>query len=200
MKRLFDGLSTEYDEKNNRCEQPLRLNFAIVKIITTLNLLPNHSTRINYLMRRKHFYWSALVALVLACASTACSDDNETWPSVDGKNPEIAIDKSVIGGRPGQTLHITGTVNDADGLSQITLECLPLYLDKRIDLLSIYGEAKSSYELDYQITSDLSEAGDKFDVLVSAFDVLGNSTSTTVTIDMNGDIEVRNLPLLRPKR
>ena len=88
-------------------------------------------------MRRKHFYWSALVALVLACASTACSDDNETWPSVDGKNPEIAIDKSVIGGRPGQTLHITGTVNDADGLSQITLECLPLYLDKRIDLLSL---------------------------------------------------------------
>ena len=129
------------------------------------------------------------MALMLACASTACSDDNETWPSVDGKNPEIAIDKSVIGGRPGQTLHITGTVNDADGLSQITLECLPLYLDKRIDLLSIYGEAKCSYELDYQITSDLSEAGDKFDVLVSAFDVLGNSTSTTVTIDMNGDIE-----------
>ena len=140
-------------------------------------------------MKRTHLYPSALAVMILAGASFACSDDNDTWPSVDGKNPELAIERPVIGSRPGRTLHITGTVNDADGLSHITLECLPLYLDKRIDLISIYGEPLETYDLDYMLTSDLTEAGDKFDIRVSAFDVLGNSTSTTVSVDMNGDID-----------
>lgn len=140
-------------------------------------------------MKRTHLYPSALAVMILAGASFACSDDNDTWPSVDGKNPELAIERPVIGSRPGRTLHITGTVNDADGLSHITLECLPLYLDKRIDLISIYGEPLETYALDYMLTSDLTEAGDKFDIRVSAFDVLGNSTSTTVSVDMNGDID-----------
>lgn len=140
-------------------------------------------------MKKTHFYPGAFVAFLLAGTFFACDDDNEKWPSMDGKNPEFSIEKPVIGSRPGQTLHITGIVKDADGLSHITLECLPLYLDKRIDLLTIYGEAKETYDLDYKITSDLTEAGDKFEVLLSAFDVLGNSSSTTVTIDMNGDIE-----------
>ena len=146
-------------------------------------------------MKKTHFYPGAFVAFLLAGTFFACDDDNEKWPSVDGKNPEFSIEKPVIGSRPGQTLHITGIVKDADGLSHITLECLPLYLDKRIDLLTIYGEAKETYDLDYKITSDLTEAGDKFEVLLSAFDVLGNSSSTTVTIDMNGDIEAPKFAL-----
>ena len=138
-------------------------------------------------MKKKHTMLYALAALMSA-ACVSC-DDKETWPTVDGNEPELTLESTEIGSRIGRTFNIRGKVSDADGIQYIKLECLPLYLEKTIDIVDIYGEPLTEYDLDYQITSDLTEAGDVFDVTVTAVDVLGKVSTCKVRIDMNGDID-----------
>lgn len=140
-------------------------------------------------MKMKHCLLGALVALIMPAVCMSCDDDKESWKAVDGKDPVLELESTEIGSRIGRTFKIKGKVSDSDGLRYIKLECLPLYLEKTIDIVKIYGEALTEYELDYKVTSDLTEAGDLFDIQVSAVDVLGNTTGTKVRIDMNGDVD-----------
>lgn len=138
-------------------------------------------------MKQKHYLLGALTAFsMLVCASC---DNNESWPSVDGKDPVLTLESEEIGSRIGRTFNIKGKVTDSDGISSIRLQCLPLYLDKTIDIISIYGEPLKEYDLDYQITSDLSEAGDIFEIQITVTDVLGNTVTRKVKVDMNGDVD-----------
>lgn len=138
-------------------------------------------------MKKKRFMLGILAALAIATCPSC--DDKETWPQVDGKEPVIALESSEIGSRVGRTFNIKGKVSDADGISSIKLECLPLYLDKTIDIISIYGEPLKEYDLDYKVTSDLTEAGDIFNIRITVTDVLGKTASEICKVDMNGDID-----------
>lgn len=124
----------------------------------------------------------------LSLLSTAC-DNNEEWTAVDGAKPELALERTLLASRVGDTFHIRGNVRDADGLAAVKLKCPTLYLDKTIDLLEIYGEPPVEYELDYKITTDAAEAADMFVISVTVVDVLGNETSASVTADMDGDMD-----------
>ncbi len=140
-------------------------------------------------MKNKHYLLGALAALILPAVCLSCDDDKESWSAVDGNDPVLALESTELGSRLGRTVNIKGKVTDADGLRYIKLQCLPLYLDKTIDIVDIYGEALTEYDLDYKISSDLTEAGDIFDITVTAVDVLGKETSAKVRIDMNGDVD-----------
>ena len=139
-------------------------------------------------MNKLRFLLNAAVIFLLA-GTWACSDNGDDWPAVDGNKPEINLERNLIGSRVGQTFYIKGEIADADGLRSIRLESPMLNLDKTIDLLDIYGEAPTSYQLDYRLSTDVSEVADMFKVLVTVEDVLGNVSTTTVDIDMDGDIE-----------
>jgi hypothetical protein len=139
-------------------------------------------------MKLKRFLLYAAGAMILSVGS-ACSDDTEDWPTVDGKNPTMKMASTLVGCRAGSTFHIKGTVEDADGINTISLRCPSLYLDKVIDIPSLYGEPLKTYELDYKVDVDAKEAGDIFKVLVTVTDVAGNTTTETVTVDLDGDVD-----------
>ena len=139
-------------------------------------------------MKLNRFLLYAAGAMILSVAS-ACSDDKDDWPTVDGQTPTLKMASTLVGCRAGGTFHIKGTVEDADGISTISLRCPSLYLDKVIDIPAIYGEPLKTYELDYMVNVDTKEAGDIFKVVVTVTDVAGNSTAETVTVDLDGDVD-----------
>lgn len=139
-------------------------------------------------MKIKRFLLYAAGVMILS-ASSACSDDKEDWPKADGAKPTLTMASNLVGSRAGSTFHIKGKVEDADGISTISLRCPSLYLDKVIDIPALYGEPLKSYDLDYKVNVDAKEVGDIFKVVVTVTDVAGNSVAETVTVDLDGDID-----------
>lgn len=125
----------------------------------------------------------------LCAGLSGCSDDGDSWVTVDGKAPALELESTLIGARTGSSFSIKGKVTDADGLQCIKLRCPALYLDKTINLLAIYGEPLTSYDLDYSVPVDAKEAGDIFRIEVTAVDVAGNTAVSTVTVDLDGDVD-----------
>ena len=122
---------------------------------------------------------------VLAMLS-AC-DDNDSYSKVDGAAPTITMENELLA-EPGRKFTLQATIADNDGLSTIRITNADFYLDKTINLIELKGEVLNTYELNYSYTPDKSFAEtDKFAVDITATDVLGNQTSKTVTVCMNGD-------------
>lgn len=119
---------------------------------------------------------------------TGCSDDNG-YPDVDGESPVVALKTSHIQSGAGHDFTIEGTLTDADGISAIKLQCADLYLNKTIDLIEIYGEPQTSYDLSYKFSISKDEVGEQFTVKVTVVDVGGRETSQDVLITMDGDFE-----------
>lgn len=119
---------------------------------------------------------------------TGCSDDNG-YSDVDGESPVAVLKTNHIQSGAGHDFTIEGTLTDADGISAIKLECADLYLNKTIDLIEIYGEPKTSYDLSYKFSISKDEVGEQFTVKVTVVDVGGRETSQDVLITMDGDFE-----------
>lgn len=138
---------------------------------------------------RKLFLNASLWAfLSLALCTTGCSDD-EGYPNVDGGTPTMVLATDHIESGAGHRFTIEGTLTDADGIATINLQCSDLYLNKTIDLIEIYGEPKTSYELKYGYDLDRNELGERFTVKVTVTDVGGRSVSQDVLVTMDGDFE-----------
>lgn len=138
---------------------------------------------------KKHFFNATFWAfLSLALCTTACSDD-DGYPDVDGQNPAMALTTDHIQSAAGRTFTIEGTLTDADGISSISLRCADLYLNKTIDLIEIYGEPQTSYDLSYSYELQPDELGESFTVTVTVTDVGGRQVSQDVLVTMDGDFE-----------
>lgn len=140
-------------------------------------------------MRTRFLKISLLCALfATGVFVTGCSDDNG-YPDVDGESPVVALKTSHIQSGAGHDFTIEGTLTDADGISAIKLQCADLYLNKTIDLIEIYGEPQTSYDLSYKFSISRDEVGEQFTVKVTVVDVGGRETSQDVLITMDGDFE-----------
>lgn len=140
-------------------------------------------------MRTRFLKVSLLCALfATGVFVTGCSDDNG-YPDVDGESPVVALKTSHIQSGAGHDFTIEGTLTDADGISAIKLQCADLYLNKTIDLIEIYGEPQTSYDLSYKFSISRDEVGEQFTVKVTVVDVGGRETSQDVLITMDGDFE-----------
>ncbi len=138
-------------------------------------------------MRTRFLKISLLCALfATGVFVTGCSDDNG-YPDVDGESPVVALKTSHIQSGAGHDFTIEGTLTDADGISAIKLQCADLYLNKTIDLIEIYGEPQTSYDLSYKFSISKDEVGEQFTVKVTVVDVGGRETSQDVLITMDGD-------------
>lgn len=136
---------------------------------------------------KKHFLNLALWALLpMSLCVTGCSDD-DTYPDVDGQTPVAEMNTLHIQSAAGRTFTIEGRLTDADGISTIQLQCADLYLNKTIDLIEIYGEPQTEYDLSYSFTTANDELGESFTINVTITDVGGRSTSQEVLVTMDGD-------------
>lgn len=119
---------------------------------------------------------------------TGCSDDNG-YSDVDGQSPVAELKTTHLQSAAGHDFTIEGTLTDADGISAVRLTCAELFLDKTIDLIEIYGEPKTSYNLSYKFNISKNEIGEQFTVKVTVVDIGGRETSQDVLVTMDGDYE-----------
>lgn len=137
-------------------------------------------------MNHKHVCITGALVMSLLVLSTACSDDNK-WGTVDNAVPDFKITTEHIRTDYGQDMHFRGTITDADGIAYITLKCDALDIDKTIDIIDIYGEPKTSYDLDYAVRVRDHVTGDGFNVAVTVTDVAGNKTEKEYYVTLDGD-------------
>lgn len=138
---------------------------------------------------KKHFLHVPLwTFLSLALWMTGCGDDND-YADVDGQSPTLAFTAQHVQSATGRIFTVAGKVTDADGIATIRLVCSDLYLDKTIDLIEIYGEPQTSYDLSYNFTTKANELGERFTIAVTVTDVGGRSVTQDVLVTMDGDFE-----------
>lgn len=135
-------------------------------------------------MTYKHACMTGALALSLLAASS-CSDDK--WGTVDNAVPSFAVTSDHVMTELGRDVHFAGKITDADGIASITLYCPALHIDKTIDVIDIYGEPKTEYDLDYSVRVRNDVVGESFDVLITIVDVAGNKTEQTILVTLDGD-------------
>lgn len=119
-------------------------------------------------------------------AMTACSSDDD-WKDVDGGTPQLSLTSVHEMTEAGRTIKIAGTVTDNDGISSIDLVCKALNLNKRINLIEIYGEPLKEYDLDYDFKIQENESGDDFVIDVIITDIGGRQDKQQVKVTLDGD-------------
>lgn len=128
--------------------------------------------------------WTFLVTVFFLFG---CSDE-DNYKDVDGLNPTIDLTAEHIQTEPGRIVTISGTIKDSDGLRSIRLQNSDLYLDKTIDLVTLYQETLYSYDLNYSYTPDKDIIkGESFPVLITVTDLGGRTTESTVLLTLDGD-------------
>ncbi len=127
-------------------------------------------------------------AVVIGLSFQSCSNDDD-YPSVDNQKPTLQLTTHHIQTEPNRQFTIEGVAKDADGLKSITLKNEGMNLDKTIDFLEYYPDSLlHEYDLsyNYKAMTDWTDA-DRFPVLVTVEDVLGNTTEDTVVVTPDGD-------------
>lgn len=140
-------------------------------------------------MRTRFLKISLLCALFATGVFVTGWSDENGYADVDGESPVAVLKTDHIQSGAGHDFTIEGTLTDADGISAIKLQCADLYLNKTIDLIEIYGEPQTSYDLSYKFSISRDEVGEQFTVKVTVVDVGGRETSQDVLITMDGDFE-----------
>lgn len=127
------------------------------------------------------------VALLLMAFAgfPSCSDDK--WNDVDGASPTLTLLEVHEHTEAGRTIKIAGKVSDADGISTIDIICHELNLNKRIDIVDIYGEPKTDYDLDYKFKIQEDETGDNFVIKVVTTDIGGRKCEQELLVTLDAD-------------
>ena len=138
-------------------------------------------------MKANLLYGAAIWTFLSAAAFfSGCSDD-DAYKDVDGQSPTLELTSDHVRTLTGYEFKIAGKITDKDGIRSIQLKCSELYLDKMIDLSSIYSEPLYEYDLNYGFTIPAKTEGDSFTVKVAVTDLGGRVSENNVLITMDGD-------------
>ena len=122
-------------------------------------------------------------------AAVSCSDD-DGYSAVDNQAPTISLTSDHVQTEAGRAFTIEGLIKDADGIKSINLKNEGMMLDKTINLLELYSELKTEYQLSYtyqrSFTTSWTDAS-SFPVVITVEDVVGNKQTATVTVSADGD-------------
>lgn len=138
-------------------------------------------------MNKNHLFCKLCIGIGLL-GFVACSDDDETrWNDVDGAVPTMQLEASHIRTEQGRSITVAGTLADKDGISTVHLSCPTIHLDKTIDIVAIYGEPKTTYQLNYTHPINENVSSDPHNLVVTVTDVGGRQTSQEVLVTMDAD-------------
>ena len=130
---------------------------------------------------------AAGLCLTALMGMTSCNDDDVKI--VDNAVPNMDLGSTQAWIENGKDLVVKGTITDNDGIAYIDIVSHDLLVDKRIDLVDIYGEAPTTYELNYKIGTSYSQIEnlDSYPVEITVTDVAGNKTTQNLTARLDGD-------------
>lgn len=128
------------------------------------------------------------ICLTAMSGFTSCGSDDD-WKDVDGANPQLQLVSTHERTEAGRTIKVKGQVADNDGISTIDLVCRELNLNKRINLIEIYGEPQKTYDLDYAFKIQENEQGDNFVIKVTTTDIGGRQDTQEVKVTLDGDFQ-----------
>lgn len=128
----------------------------------------------------------AVWGLPALLAVTACSNDNE-WKDVDGGKPALTLVSAHQRTEAGRSISIAGKVADNDGIASIDIVCHEINLNKRINLIDIYGSPLKEYDLDYAFKIQENQPGEQFNVEITITDIGGRKESQTLLVTLDGD-------------
>ena len=149
-------------------------------------------------MKANLLYGAAIWTFLSAAAFfSGCSDD-DAYKDVDGQSPTLELTSDHVRTLTGYEFKIAGKITDKDGIRSIQLKCSELYLDKMIDLSSIYSEPLYEYDLNYGFTIPAKTEGDSFTVKVAVTDLGGRVSENNVLITMDGDYTKPELKSITP--
>ncbi|MDE6143136.1 MAG: hypothetical protein K2F94_03560, partial [Muribaculaceae bacterium] len=126
------------------------------------------------------------LSLSMMAGFTACGSD-DGWKDVDGAAPQLQLESMHERTEAGRTIKICGEISDNDGISSIDLVCRELNLNKRINLIEIYGEPQKNYTLDYSFKIQENETGDDFTIDVTVTDIGGRKDTRQMKVTLDGD-------------
>lgn len=129
-----------------------------------------------------------LILLQVMLFAVGCSDDDD-YRVVDDLKPNIELEEVSIRTDLDSGFTLLGKVTDTDGLSYIQIVSKELHLNKRIDLVDLYGDLLFEYNLDYSVTSNDIIHSAHAEVMITACDVLGNFSEEKVIVDFTADYE-----------
>ena len=135
----------------------------------------------------KNLVFSKLCLGIALLGFAGCSDDEVSWPEVDGAAPVMELKSDHIRTEQGYSITVKGNLKDADGITAVTLSCPTLHLDKTIDIVGIYGKPLTEYKLDYTHKIHESVASINHQMVVTVTDVGGRQVSQTVLVTMDAD-------------
>lgn len=128
------------------------------------------------------------LTVVTGLVSQSCGKDDDFAP-VDNQVPTLQLATRHIQTEPNRQFTIAGVAKDADGLKRITLQNEGMHLDKTIDFLEYYPDTllhEYNLSYNYKALADWNDA-DRFPVVVTVEDVLGNITRDSVIVTPDGD-------------
>ena len=99
----------------------------------------------------------------------------------------MQLEASHIRTEQGRSITVAGTLADKDGISAVHLSCPTIHLDKTIDLIAIYGEPQTTYQLNYTHPINENVSSDPHNLVVTVTDVGGRQTSQEVLVTMDAD-------------
>ena len=88
--------------------------------------------------------------------------DEEDYRYVDGQSRTHEITSDHIRTLTGYEFKIAGKIVDKDGIRSINLQCAELYLDKTIELSTLYSESLYEYNLNYGFTIPEKTKGNSY--------------------------------------
>lgn len=131
--------------------------------------------------------WRTTGLCVAALASLASCSDNNEWKDVDGAVPVLSLSSAHERTEAGRSIKIAGKVTDNDGIAAIDLVCRDIKLNKRIDIIEIYGEPLKEYDLDYAFKIQEDQPGDDFDIQITITDIGGRKETQTLKVTLDAD-------------
>ena len=114
-----------------------------------------------------------------------CSDDDKSFPDVDGLAPKINLTTSHIKTELNRDFYIKGEIEDKDGLKSIHLLCEEIHLDKVINLSK--DSVIHTYNLNYKFKLRKELEGEKFNIKVSVTDLGERTSEETIFLTTDGD-------------
>ena len=137
-------------------------------------------------MKLFSMFRSTGLCLSVLAALSSCGD-NDKWNDVDGGSPSLILASEHERTEAGLSIKIAGKVTDADGISTIDLVCHDIDLNKRINIIDIYGEPLTEYDLDYNFKIEPDQKGDDFNIEITVTDIGNRKETKNLRLTLDAD-------------